>query len=261
MPFIELLLLNMAAAAGIAAIGDISTQHVEMCLKRKKQNKRSDDDNKNSYKNGDLVLLRKEIGGVEVDVGSHGVIIKVEENSFLMRIDDIEFRVYDDEIEVYEQQFTSKRTLRMMTVAGLVFDPLSFTWYYVLLPLIVPGHVGSLTANQMTHKILWDIIVYGGVVSFVSIAANALLQNPTRKHLSTRIKSDFPLLYFGAMALSIPADIPVFLLVPAKYQTVCFKGMDVVFMLIVSFVVNRELDEGSHTFVERKDPDLPPIKD
>eukprot|EP01059_Diplonema_ambulator_P015835 TRINITY_DN27049_c0_g1_i1.p1 TRINITY_DN27049_c0_g1~~TRINITY_DN27049_c0_g1_i1.p1 ORF type:complete len:186 (+),score=34.80 TRINITY_DN27049_c0_g1_i1:22-558(+) len=151
--------------------------------------------------------------------------------------------VWKDEVEVVEQVYEPARTLRMIVVAGLVFDPLSFTWYYVVLPYLVPGHVGTLTFHQMTRKILWDTVVYGGVVSTVSITANAALQDPSRHHIVERLKSDLPLLYFTAVVLSIPADIPVFLFIPAKWQAASFKVMDAIFMLLVSFIVNRKLPE------------------
>eukprot|EP01064_Diplonema_japonicum_P037921 TRINITY_DN902_c1_g2_i1.p1 TRINITY_DN902_c1_g2~~TRINITY_DN902_c1_g2_i1.p1 ORF type:complete len:261 (+),score=49.10 TRINITY_DN902_c1_g2_i1:50-832(+) len=255
MPFIELLILNMVLASGIAALGDVATQHAEIYTKERKKRKNK----RGGMREGEEVVTTEELVVLDdngeaqtVEKGTLGIVMKEGGSSFLVVGTDC-YQVTDDEIIEATQKYEPARTGRMMAVAGLVFDPLSFTWYYVLLPLIVPGHVGHLTAHQMTRKILWDTIVYGGVVSSVSITANAALQEPTAKHIKHRFISDFPILYGAACVLSIPADIPVFLLVPAKWQAVSFKVMDAVFMLVVSFVINRKIPEfDKKKLVERK---------
>merc|ERR1712203_80950 len=108
----------------------------------------------------------------------------------------------------------------------------------------------------MTKKILYDVVLYGGFIAAVSITANAALQSCSSDiqqenerlgiskcgHVCNRISHDLPRLYGYAIALSIPADIPVFLWVPAKWQAACFKFGDALFMLLVSYVVNTRLN-------------------
>lgn len=171
------------------------------------------------------------------------------------------FDAMPGDVELLLQRCDPWRTLRMVCVGAFVFDPISFTWYYAILPQIVPGHIGHLTAGQMTKKILYDVLVYGGVVASISITANAALQSCSADiqaenerlgvsrcgHVCNRIQYDLPRLYCYAIMLSIPADIPVFLWVPAKWQAACFKFGDAVFMLIVSYVVNSDIHPVADT--------------
>eukprot|EP01065_Artemidia_motanka_P050501 TRINITY_DN8659_c0_g1_i1.p1 TRINITY_DN8659_c0_g1~~TRINITY_DN8659_c0_g1_i1.p1 ORF type:complete len:352 (+),score=67.07 TRINITY_DN8659_c0_g1_i1:88-1056(+) len=287
--FAALLGINMAAAGIIAAAADSVTQKIEICVRRPPKRRRrrrteavcaADEelefwgdevpDEQRFYLDGQVISKRRiellTLDGEKdgfIDVGVKGRVVSmsgdadgsVVQVAFMVGGEELVFDAFQGDVELYLQQFDGWRTLRMVTVGALVFDPLSFTWYYAVLPKLVPGHAGSMTVAQMTKKILWDVVVYGGVVAVVSVTANAALQassteimveNEKRgitrsEHVWSRVSHDVPRLYLYAICLSIPADIPVFMLVPAKWQAAAFKFGDALFMLLVSYVVNTRV--------------------
>lgn len=291
MGFCGLLGVNMAAAGIIAFVGDSCTQAVEICIRRPpkvKQRKsctRKDDDEElelwpdevpeeRRFHDGAQVKTMKEIE-LQMEDGTtqrlpEGILGRVvclsntpgAEVRVAFSIDNLEcvFEAIPGDVELVLQEHDCWRTLRMVCVGAFVFDPLSFTWYYAILPKLVPGHAGALSAAQMTKKIIWDVVVYGFVVAAVSVTANAGLQACTPSivkenelrgiskcdHVLTRVYSDLPRLYIYALLLAIPADIPVFMLVPAKWQAAAFKFGDALFMLIVSYVVNSRVGEQDY---------------
>lgn len=291
MSFCGLLGVNMAAAGVIAAFGDSLTQAVEICLRRPPKVKevpgkqfctRKGEEEELEYWAYEVpeerrfhetaqVIAKRQID-LEMEDGTtqhitEGVLGRVVclsntpgiEVRVAFSVDNCEyvFEAIPGDVELVLQERDCWRTLRMVCVGAFVFDPISFTWYYAILPKLVPGHVGALTAWQVTQKIVWDVVIYGFVIAGVSVTANAGLQSCTPSiveenekrgiskcdHVLTRMYHDVPRLYIYALLLAIPADIPVFTLVPVKWQAVAFKFGDAFFMLIVSWVVNARVGE------------------
>eukprot|EP00755_Sulcionema_specki_P012731 Sspe_Gene.52170::Locus_28909_Transcript_1_1_Confidence_1.000_Length_948::g.52170::m.52170 len=276
MGFWLLLGANMAVAGTVAGVADVLTQRMEMHFTNKRRENfvqamspntpMPSSDSSFSLRRrpstldhianemppliaGDDVRFLCTIDledGTVVEKGDTGMVTKVPGDAKFsvaeVVVNDTFVDVFAEEVERLVQEYSPSRTFRMVVVASCVFDPLSFVWYYAILPTIVPGTQGNLSAHQMLRKIFWDVVVYGGVVSTISITANAAMQKPECQHIATRLSSDLPLLYFTAMALSVPVDVPVFILVHPAWQSAVFKFLDAIFMFIVSYVVNRRLD-------------------
>eukprot|EP00659_Diplonema_papillatum_P005061 gene5061-7775_t len=266
--FVELLLLNMAVASVVACLCDAATQHCELWLKRHAKARRKAaagakqlarpptettlllGDRARTFEAGDSARAKAdaELENSNAESESIASIFSVSisgSKGSCAAANGGLFGACDGEAGEDVQTFDWKRSLRMMVVAGLVFDPMSFTWYYAILPWLVPGVDGVLSSSEMTAKVVWDIVVYGGVVSATSVAASAALQEADWAYVWKRLRSDLPLLYATAMILAVPADIPVFVFVPPKWQAAAFKAMDAVFMFAVSYVVNRKLSAAA----------------